>query len=133
MPKTIRTAIKSLKPKAPLIQGPTSLVALLGASASLHLSGLYGLLISLLVALVLEVKNTLMLLGATAVASRLLKIEGAYSSMVLDADGFKTTQSIFAFPQEAKQPFLPFDLQKHNKPRAGIALGGSAPEVKACF
>ena len=134
MPKTIRTAIKSLKPKAPLIQGPTSLVALLGASGSLHLSGLYGLFLSLLGAIIPKVKNALLvLLGETAVASHLLKIEGAYSSMVLNADGFKNNQSIFAFHQEAKQPFLPLDLQKRNKPRFGIALGGSAPEVKACF
>ena len=132
MPKTLTKAIKSLKPKAPLIQGPTSLVALLGASGWLHLSGLHGLLISLLGAIIPKIKNALLVpLGDTAASSRLLKIEGSYSSMALDADGFKNSQSIFAFHQKAKQPFLPFDLEKRNKPRAGIAPGGKVPEAKA--
>ena len=131
MPKTLTKAIKSLKPKAPLIQGPRSIVALLGASGSLQLLGLYGLLISLLGAIIPKIKNALLVpLGETAVASHLLKIEGSYSSIVLNADGFKNSQSIFAFHQKAKQPFLPFDLQKRNKPRAGIAPGSSAPKAK---
>ena len=131
MPKTLTTAIKSLSPKAPLIQGPTSLVGLLGASASLHLSGLSLLLISLLGALGLEIKNTLLLpLGETAAASSLLKIEAFESPMALNADSFKNDQSVLGFHQEAKQPFLPFELEKRNKLSVGIAPGGSAPEAK---
>jgi hypothetical protein len=131
MPKTISTAINSLNPKAQLTQGPTSLVELLGASTSLPLSGLSLLLISLLSALALEIKNTLLPLGETAAASHLLKIEGYGSPRALNADGIKIGQSIFAFYQEAKQPFLPFDLEKRNKSRLGIDPGGSAPESKA--
>ncbi len=130
MPKTL-TTIKSLNPIAHLTQSPTSLIVLLGPSGSLHLSSLYLLLLSLLGALGLEIKNTLMSHDYTAAASHLLKIEGFESPMALNIDDFKTTLSIFAFPQEAKQPFLPFELQKRNKLSAGIAPGGSVPEAKA--
>ena len=131
MSKTISTAINSLNPKAQLTQGPTSLVELLGASTSLPLSGLSLLLISLLSALALEIKNPLMSHDENAAASHLLKIEGYESPRALNADGFKNGQSVFAFPQEAKQKTPPSDSHKQVKPRAGIDPGGRVPEAKA--
>jgi hypothetical protein len=132
MPKTLTTALKSLNPKAPLTQCLTSPVKHLGASGSLTLSGLYGLLISLLGAIGLEIKIPLMSHDENATARPLLKIEDFENPRALNADGFKNTQSIFASHQEAKQPFLPFVIQKRNKLSAGIDPRGSAPEAKAC-
>ena len=131
MPKTLTTAIKSLNPNTQLTQSLKSLLQSLRASGSLHFTGLYGLLISLLVALGLEIKNALMSHDCTAAARLLLKIEDFESPMALNADGFKNSQSVLGFHQEAKQLFRPFDLEKRNKSRLGIDPGGSAPEAKA--
>ena len=133
MPKTIRTAINSLNPKAQLTQGPRSLIELLGASGSLYLSGLYLLLRSLLSGIGLEIKNALLLpLGDKASSSRLFDIEGSYSARAINVNGFKKAQPIISFNQ-AKQKNRPFDLEKQAKPRVGIDPGGSAPEAKACY
>ena len=134
MPKSFTTAINNLNPKAQLIQSRTSLAKFLEAVDTLPLFRLSLLLISLLGAISPKIKSEMLLpLSDTAASIRLLMVEDTYSPMALNVVGAKNNQSILAFHQEAKQPFLPFDLQKRNKPRFGIALGGSAPEVKACF
>lgn len=127
MPKTLTTALKSLIPKNQLTQSLKSLLQPLRASASLHMLSLYLLLISLLSPCGPEIKNALTSHDYTAPSNRPLMLEGYEIPMALNADEFKNGPSIFAYHQEAKQPFLPFDLQKRNKPRAGIAPGGSAP------
>jgi len=130
MPKTLTTATKSLNPKALLIQGPRSLVELLGPGGYLHLSILYLSLLGLLGALGLEMKNALMPHYENAAANRLLKIEGFVSSMALNAEGFNNTESIFAYHEAAKQPILPTNSQKQAAPRFEINQGGSAPKAK---
>jgi len=128
MPISFITSINSLNPKA---QSPQSLIPptkLLGAVETLPLARLSLLLISLLGALGLEMKNALITHDKTVAASRLLKIEGLKSPMVLNADEFNNTPSFL--PSIKKQSSQSFDLQKQNKPRFGIAPGGSAPEAK---
>ena len=131
MSKTIRTAIKSLKHKAQLTQGQNSLAKLKEAVDILPLFRLSLLLISLLGAISPKIKSEMLLpLSDTAASIRLLMVEDTYSPMALNVVGAKNNQSILAFHQEAKQPILPFDLQKRNKRRAVIDAGGKAPEAK---
>jgi len=131
MPKTNTIAINSLKPKAQLTQSPKTRLKFLSVSRSLHLARVYLLLISLLSAIGLEIKNALRPMGATVASSHLLMNAGAYSAMALDVNGLKKTQSIFTFHQEAKQPILSFDLQKQSEHRTGFDPRGSALEAKA--
>ena len=131
MPKSFTTAINNLNPKAQLIQSRTSLAKLTKAADTLPLFRLSLLLIWLLGTISPIIKSELLLpLSDTAASIRLLNVDGSYSPMALNVNGDNNNQSILAFHQEAKQPILPFDLQKQNKPSFGIVLGGSASEAK---
>ena len=131
MPKSFTTAINNLNPKAQLMQSPKSLAKLTKAADTLPLFRLPLLLIWLLGTISPIIKSEMLLpLSDTAASIRLLNVDGSYSPMALNVNGDNNNQSILAFHQKAKQKVLPFDFEKQGKARAGIALGGSAPEAK---